>query len=338
MAYTMKDIAEEAGVSLSTVSLVLNNKEARIAEKTRQKIKEIAQKHQYRPNSAAVSLSKDVSYNIGLIVPDITNPFFARLTRLVDEAIRKLGYATLFADSNNSAARERELLSNMASHGVDGVLLVPSNEFFYQSTQRNQKMIQELGKPLILVNASCDGPISTVNFDNHFGAAMATQCLIDHGHRHIAFIKGKEKYVNAPERFQGYRDTLIKNHIPYDPSLVFEGDYSVSSGFNVAPKIFDKQEITGIVSSSDMMLFGLIKWAKQHHRDVFKRFSLIGFDNDLTDEFTEIPLSSIDQQTGLMVEAAIKKLLSSIKDPSVGNEHIIIKPRMVLRDSVRSID
>ncbi|WP_367342054.1 LacI family DNA-binding transcriptional regulator [Limosilactobacillus sp.] len=331
----MKDIAKKAGVSLSTVSLVLNNKEARISEKTKEKIKRIAQQNNYHPNSAAVSLSKKISYNIGLIVPDITNPFFAQLTRLVDEKIRSYGYSTLFADSNNSAKREKEILANMASHGVDGVLLVPSNEFFYQSTKDNQEMIDDLGKPLILVNASSDMKVTTINFDNYLGAQLATQCLIDRGHREIAFIKGKDKYVNAPERYRGYLDTLKKNNLQFDPNLVYKGDYSIESGYRAAPQIFNNPKITGIVSSSDMMIFGLIKWSNEHHLDIFDRYSLIGFDNDPTDAFTQVPLASIDQELSLMVNEATTQLIQKINKKVNSYKHIIIKPKLIVRRSVR---
>lgn len=337
MRYTMQDIANEAGVSISTVSLVLNDKKARIADKTRRKIKAIAQKHDYHPNSAAVSLSKKISYNIGLIVPDITNPFFANLTRLVDEKIRGLGYSTLFADSNNSGKREREILTNMISHGVDGILLVPSNEFFYQNVADNQKIIDDLDTPLILVNASTDMDVTTINFDNYLGAQLATQYLIDNGHQRIAFIRGKTKYVNAPQRYKGYIDTLRKNHLQFDPRIVYPGDYSIASGYRAAPQIFQNRTITGVVSASDMMLFGLIKWANEHHLDAFTRFSLVGFDNDPADELTKLPLTSVDQQPNLMVNAAIKQLVQLINNDEGNYQHIVIKPQLIVRESVQKV-
>lgn len=152
MNYTMKDVAQRAHVSVSSVSLVLNNKPSRIPRETKERIKKIAKELNYKPNSAAVLLSKQVSYNIGLIVPDITNPFFALLTRAIDERLRASGYSALFADSDNSFKREVEIINDMISHGVDGILLVPSNEFFYQASNKLQKLINGFDKPLILLN------------------------------------------------------------------------------------------------------------------------------------------------------------------------------------------
>ncbi|MCF7523341.1 LacI family transcriptional regulator [Levilactobacillus brevis] len=136
MAYSMKDIAKEANVSLTAVSLVLNNKETRVSETKKAEIKRIAKRMNYRPNSAAVSLSKNISYNIALIVPDITNPFFARIVREITTFLNKKGYGTLLIDSENSYKNEKAALQNLISRGVDGVLLVPSNEIFRKMRQK----------------------------------------------------------------------------------------------------------------------------------------------------------------------------------------------------------
>lgn len=336
MNYTMKDVAQRAHVSVSSVSLVLNNKPSRIPRETKERIKKIAKKLNYKPNSAAVLLSKQVSYNIGLIVPDITNPFFALLTRAIDERLRASGYSTLFADSDNSFKREVEIINDMISHGVDGILLVPSNEFFYQASNKLQKLINGFDKPLILLNASSNLNVSSVNFDNVLGAIMATEELINHGHRNIAFIKGKDHFVNAPERYQGYKYALKKNNLSLNPKYVFEGDYTIQSGYLVAPKIFNQDDITAILSSNDLMLFGVIKWAKEHQKNVFKRFSMVGFDNNPYTEIIEVPLTTIDQEIGKMADQTINLLLGILRKEEEKRQQIVIKPRIIRRNSVKT--
>ncbi|GAF37720.1 LacI family DNA-binding transcriptional regulator [Lentilactobacillus farraginis] len=336
MNYTMKDIAQRANVSVSSVSLVLNNKPSRIPKETKNKIRKIAEELNYRPNSAAVFLSKKISYNIGLIVPDITNPFFAFLTKTIDERLRASNYSTLFADSNNSFEREVQIINNMISHGVDGILLVPSNKFFYQPHNKLQEMIDNLNKPLILLNASSDLRVNSVNFDNVLGAIMATEELIKYGHKSIAFIKGKDHFVNAPERYQGYKDALKKNDILLNPNYVFEGDYTIQSGYQVAPNIFNQRDITAILSSNDLMLFGIIKWAKEHRENVFKRFSMVGFDNNPYTEIIEVPLTTIDQEIGKMADKAIDLLLTILREKVRDSKQIIIKPRIIRRNSIKS--
>lgn len=338
MKYTMKDIAQAAGVSLSTVSLVLNDRPVRVSDKTRKRIKQIAAETHYQPNSAAVSLSRHVSYNIGLIVPDITNPFFAQMTREINEQLAQHGYSTLFADSNNSAEKERHILHNMVSRGVDGILLVPSNEFFYQDMEKLQKQIDETGKPFVLVNATADKlKVCSVNFDNFQGAALATQELIDHGHRNIAFIQGKARYVNAPERYQGYRQTLEKNGLTFHPDFLYEGDYSIESGYQAASSIINNNEVTAVLSSSDMMLFGIIKWANEHQVNAFNRFSMIGFDNDPYDVITQYPLTTVDQQISKMVSESVGALLKMIVDKKITHQKLIVTPELIRRQSVRMI-
>lgn len=332
----MKDIAKQAGVSLTTVSLVLNNKEARISRETRQKIKEIAEDLHYQPNTAAVTLSRKVSYSIGLIVPDITNPFFSQMTREINEILRDRGYSTLFADSNNSASQERVLLNQMGAHGVDGILLIPSNEFFSQSLKDLKTQIRELNRPMILVNAAANGlALPSVNFDNEYGSVLAAQELISNGHKKIAFIRGKKQFINAQERFDGYLRALNDNGIEYDPRMVYEGNYSIESGYAIAESLFSRQDVTAILSSSDIMLFGIIKWANERGLNAFKRFSMVGFDNDPYDVITQRPLTTVDQNLAEMVSSSVELLMGHISGKEKNPRQVLVAPRLIRRRSVR---
>lgn len=334
---TMKEIAKKANVSVSTVSLVLNNKQSRISKIKKEEIKQIAKEMNYTPNIAAVSLSKNISFNVGLIVPDITNPFFATLTKLIDQKLRIRGYSTLLVDSNNSFEIEKSTINNMVARGVDGIILVPSNEFFSISIQKQKNLVKNCKKPLILLNAYTDLPVSYVNFDNVTGAYLATQELINYGHQNIAFIKGKKNFVNAKERLQGYKSALKDNQIKINSNIIFEGDYTLQAGYKLAPSIIKIKNITGIVSSNDLMLFGIIKWAKSHHLDIFNRLSMVGFDNDPYSEIIEVPLTTIDQNPLGMVNNTIKLLMTMIIDKKSFISHSIIKPQLIKRQSVKKI-
>lgn len=337
MKYGIKDIAREANVSLTTVSLVLNNKPSRISEAKKKEIKLIAEKNNYRPNSAAVTLSTQISYNIALIVPDIANPFFAKLIKVIIKKLNEQKYNVLIFDSNNSYNDEKNALKSSISTGVDGVLLIPSNELFSIKTTEFDKLFSDIDKPLVLLNAYTDKKISYVNFDNIKGAELATQEVINHGHTQIAFIKGHNHFVNAIERYQGYKNVLLKNKIKFDKNLVFSGDYSIQSGFDIAPSILNNSKITAIVSSNDLMLFGLIKWAKKNRINVSDNISMVGFDNNPYDEILESPLTTIDQDTEKMATESIKILLNKINTPSSNIEHTIIDPLLIQRESVHNI-
>lgn len=334
MAYSMKDIAKEANVSLTAVSLVLNNKETRVSETKKAEIKRIAKRMNYRPNSAAVSLSKNISYNIALIVPDITNPFFARIVREITTFLNKKGYGTLLIDSENSYKNEKAALQNLISRGVDGILLVPSNEIFSKNEAEVTDLLQNIAKPLVLLNAYTDRDVSYVNFDNTKGAEMATQELIKYGHQQIGFIRGEDNFINALERYKGYEKVLKRNGIPLNKKLVFKGDYSMASGYRLATKIMENTELTAIVSSNDLMLFGVIKWAKEHQIPIFKRLSMIGFDNTPYTEILEVPLTTIDQDTGKMATEASDLLLRMIQTKKKIVKRIIIDPILIRRQSI----
>ncbi|MCY9807680.1 LacI family DNA-binding transcriptional regulator [Lentilactobacillus senioris] len=337
MKYGMKDIAKEAGVSLTTVSLVLNNKFIRISDKKKQEIKKIAKKMNYRPNSAAVSLSKQISYNIALIVPDISNPFFSELVKNVSTQLNINLYNTLLVNSDNSYKNEKKAIQNALSQGVDGILLVPSNELFSVDRSEVEHFISEIDKPFIFLNAYSDMNINYVNFDNIKGAEMATQELIDHHHQNIAFIKGKDKFVNANERYIGYQNVLSQNNIKLNENFVFEGDYTMKSGYKLAPKILKNNKITGIVSSNDLMLFGMIKWAKQNDFPVFEKLSMVGFDNNPYTEVLEHPLTTIDQDINEMALKSVKLLLEMISSNKKIKKEIIIKPYLIKRETVHDI-
>ncbi|HBF73835.1 MAG TPA: LacI family transcriptional regulator [Lactobacillus sp.] len=333
---TMKDIAHEANVSVATVSMVLNNKpNSRISKHKREEIENLARKLNYHPNFAAVSLSKQQSLNIGLIVPDITNPFFSLLTKEIDLSLEKVGYSTIFVDSNNSFKNEEKAIESMVSRGVDGIILIPSNEFFRVDSESRKQLIANLSKPFILLNAyPNDLNVSYVNFDNINGAYIATQELIDKGHREIAFIQGHEGFVNAIERLKGYEQALQDNHLPVKPQNVFRGDYSVQSGYDLANTITQREDITAILSSNDLMLFGIIRWAKMHDIDVLHQYAMIGFDNDPYSEILEVPLASVDQRPKEMVIQTLSILLEMISSERQVIKHELVKPKLIKRASV----
>ncbi|GAX02523.1 transcriptional regulator [Secundilactobacillus pentosiphilus] len=333
---TMKDIAREASVSVATVSMVLNNKpNSRISKHKREEIERLARKLNYQPNFAAISLSKQQSLNIALIVPDITNPFFSLLTKEIDLSLEKDGYSTIFVDSNNSFQNEKKAIESMVSRGVDGIILVPSNEFFRVDQAQRKQLIANLDKPFILLNAyPNDLDVSYVNFDNVNGAYIATQELIDKGHREIAFIQGQTGFVNAAERLAGYQQALRDHHLAIKPQNLFMGDYSVQSGYELASTITQRKDITAILSSNDLMLFGMIKWAKMHHIDVLHQYAMIGFDNDPYSEILEVPLTSVDQRPKAMIEEALAILLERIGNDHPVNKHALIKPELIKRASV----
>lgn len=335
---TMKEIAKRANVSVAAVSVVLNNKKSRISKAKKAEIKQIAKDLNYHPNIAAVTLSKNISLTIGLIVPDITNPFFATLTRLIEQQLGAQGYSTLFVDSNNSFTAESDAVQNMVSRGVDGIVLVPSNEFFLSKKKERKALIEKSDKPIVLLNAYTDLKVSYVNFDNVQGAYLATQELINYGHTHIAFIRGKANFVNAAERLEGYRQALKDNRIAFNDDLVFEGDYTLDSGAKLAPKILEDPETTAILSANDLMLFGVIKWAKQNFVDIFSRVSMVGFDNDPYGEIIEVPLTTVDQQPLEMVNETIDLLLEMLTTGEKVVQHLIVKPKLIKRSSIHKIE
>ncbi|MGO4836724.1 LacI family DNA-binding transcriptional regulator, partial [Rhizobiaceae sp. 2RAB30] len=201
MAVTIKDIARLAGVSTATVSKVLNKKDRFIGEDTRRKIWSLARELNYRPNSIARSLVTRRSRVIGIIVPDILNPYFTELVRACDDAARLQGYSTILCNSDGDAEKEASYLTFLAGHGVDGIVLAASG------VTPDIRLLEGLGIPFVSMDREMqpmDCLAATVDTDYERGAFLSASHLIGKGHKRIAFLSGAAESKNTRIRLAGF--------------------------------------------------------------------------------------------------------------------------------------
>lgn len=333
MKISMKDIARMAGVSMTTVSLVLNDRESRISKEKKQEIKQLVKKYHYVPNVSAVSLAKSVSNTIALIVPNITNPFFASLINVITDKLVERGYFTLILNSNDDHELENKLVNMAINKGIDGLLLVPSNDLYRQGESFANSFLSEINVPFVLVNANCNLAVNQVNFDNVLGGYLATKYLLQKGNRNIAIITGDPGYVNADGRLAGYVKALKEYELPYNPHLVFHGQYDIKSGIKVAQKIQQDTNITAIFSTSDLMLYGAIKFFNEQHKKITDYYSIIGYDNTIFNEIFQPTITSIDQDIVELGNQAVTRLLDAMQDNSIMKRTLTI--RLVERESAQ---
>ena len=333
MSITLKDIAARANVSVSTVSMVLNNKICRVSPQTRERIVRLAKEMNYRPNRQAASLVTRESHTLGLIIPDITNMYFSEIAAAIQSEAQKAGYSVFLCNTNDKPEQDIFYINALLEQATDGVLLTLSATDSRNSAKECLQLLEEAGKPVVLIDRIVEEkPICTVTTDNEQTGYLACHHLLALGHRRIACLTGMMGDQAAQKRLFGYIQALQEAHIPFDPTLVFEGDYHVASGYERAMDIF-QTKATAIVVQNDMMALGVYKRLIQEGIRIPDDLSIIGVDDLPFSEFLETPLSTIRQRPKEMGKTALQMLLSLLQRRPVKKEKVVFPPKLVTRKS-----
>ena len=274
-AASIADVARESGVSIFTVSAVINNK-THVSKARRQRVEDAIRKLNYRPNLVARSLIKQKTQTIGMIVTDIANPFFPMVVRGAEDAAHKHGYNLLLCNSDDVDEKEEKELELLLSKRVDGILLTKTAGDFRPSLRQ---MIKDVNIPFVLVmrtypQLTKDAVIS----DDYQGAYEAVRHLARAGRRRIGLVSGPMKVSNAKERYRGFREALEAEKLPYEPELVTEGDYRIESGFRAGHALLS-QRPDGIYCANHLMTIGLLKAAGEIGLTCPEDFGLVSFDD-----------------------------------------------------------
>lgn len=337
MRTTIRDIAQATGLSITTVSLVLNNKGNRISIEHRQLIKEIAKKLNYRPNRLAVGLLKKKTNTIGLIIPDISNSFFSEMTKGIEDTGRQAGYNLILCNSNDQQDLEIEYINTLVDNGVDGMIITMSAESYGDKAEKSFAALWEAGTPSVIVDCFSNvKDFSTVTVDNIKGSYLAVEYLFALGHRRIACISGPIGPKTNDDRLTGYVNGLKKHNISYDEHLVFEGDFRFQSGYDAISKLLPYHP-TAILCLNDMMAYGASKALREQGIKIPDKMSVMGFDDIFFSKLMEVPLTTIEQPVYKMGEDAANILIDEIS----GNKkrsHILLDPKLKIRNSTKKND
>ena len=274
-AASIYDVARESGVSVFTVSAVVNKK-SHVGKKLLERVESAIQKLNYRPNLIARSLAKQRTHTIGMIVPDIANPFFPMVVRGAEDAAQKHGYNLLLCNSDDNLDKEESAVELLLSKRVDGILLTKAAEDFRPAMRQ---MIKEMNVPFVLVMRTYPKLTKdAVITDDYQGAYEAVCHLARAGRHRIGLISGPLKISNAKARWQGFHDALKAKDLPYDPELVVEGDYRIESGFR-AGNVLLSHRPDGIYVANHLMTIGLLKAAEEIGLKCPEDFGLVSFDD-----------------------------------------------------------
>lgn len=274
-AASIYDVARESRVSVFTVSAVVNNK-AHVGKKLRERVEVAIRKLNYRPNLLARSLAKQKTHTIGMIVPDIANPFFPMVVRGAEDAAQKRGYNLLLCNSDDTQVKEESALELLLSKRVDGILLTKA---ICDITPSLRQMIEEMNIPIVLVmrtfpKISKDAIIT----DDYQGAYEAVCHLARSGRSRIGLMGGPMKVSNGKARWQGFHDGLKASGLSCDPALVIEGDYRMESGYRGGHVLLSHRP-DGVYVANYLMTVGLLKAAEEMGLRCPEDFGLVSFDD-----------------------------------------------------------
>lgn len=335
MRTTVKDVAKAVGLSTTTVSLVLNNKPNRIPKATREIVLKAAKDLNYRPNHIAVSMVTKKTHTIGLILPDISNLYFSELAKVIEERFHKYGYNVLYGNTNGTLEHDFEYLNLFIDRSVDAVIMTVSSNYSEKEIKSLHEIAEMNNVPIMMVDRTLDDPrFMSVLLDQKLGGYLATNYLIHLGHRRIACITGPKSLRISIERLEGYKSALKDAGLPFDPALIFEGDFRVDSGVQALPYILG-QNATAVFSLNDMMAIGVYRECRRYHLSIPQDLSIVGFDDIFIDEFLEPPLSTIAQPVVEIGEYAVKKMMTVLEgeeDPSCADT-MVFKPALKVRGS-----
>src|SRR6202158_5072578 len=269
------DVAREARVSVFTVSAVVNHK-SHVGKKLRDRVEAAIRKLNYRPNLVARSLAKQRTHTIGMIVPDMANPFFPMVVRGAEDSAQKHGYNLLLCNSDDNLDKEERAIELLLSKRVDGILLTKAAEDFRPSLRQ---MIKEVGIPFVLVMRTYPKLTKdAVITDDYQGAYDAVCHLARSGRRRIGLVSGPLKVSNALARWQGFHDALKASGLAFEQELVVEGDYRIDSGFRAGHALLSHRP-DGIYVANHLMTIGLLQAAEEMGLSCPDDFGLVSFDD-----------------------------------------------------------
>ena len=324
------DVARQAGVSPSTVSRILNGT-AKVSDDKREAVLAAIAKMNFAPNQMAQGLKKGRSLTIGIVVQDISSPFFDETLRGVDDGLKGTGYASVIVSGHWNADEEAERIRLLLARKVDGIILLSgriSDEAVLGFS--GQRPIVSTGRALQTRTAL------GFKINNEYGAYLAVRHLVELGHRRIAFISGPANNMDAEERLAGYQRALEESNIDADPHLIVEGNYHEASGMMAMNRLFDThQQFTAVFAANDLSAYGARLALYRKGIRVPDDISLVGFDDLPGSSYTTPPLTTIRQPLYDIGRIATHALLRIISGEDAQGE---IPPlELIVRETTRRV-
>jgi len=329
-AVTIKDVAEDANVSFSTVSRVIRDAKG-VNPETRKKVLKAIKKLNYHVDAGARGMVKRQTKTIGLSISDVSNPFYPPLVRGVENTINKFGYNLLLCDTDEDGKKEEAYLKLMLEKRVDGLIIAPTGQTIPYLREFKKRDI-----PVVLVDRKLESiQTDTVCADNVQGAFLAVEHLLKLGHKRVAMITGLKTITSTQERIQGYLEALKTHNLQVDDSLIVEGYSKIEGGIRATEILFKVDSPpTAIFSSNNLMTLGVLITLKKLGKNVPKDVAIVGFDDLEWAEALDPPLTAVSQPTYTIGTAAAQLLIQRLsKEGPTKKQTIILKTELIIRRS-----
>jgi len=326
---TIRSVAKLAGVSVATVSRVLNQR-GYVHIETEKKVLKAIKELNYTPSIVARSLNNKKTNTIGLILPDITNPFFPELARAIEDVMQIYGYTVVLCNSDGSVEKEQEYIDILKQKYIDGIIISTSNFVI------DQELFSQI--PIVTLDRHVTSEkIPSVEGGNYEGAKLATEFLLSTGCKHIAHLQGPETIRNARERRDGYIDVL-KAKGCFDGNLIVAADYDIKKATKVTFELLERDSsIDGIFAGNDLMAIGALKAIQMHGLRVPDDISVIGFDGIALGEMIYPELTTIAQPIYDMGAIAARILVKLIEEVPLESTHHKLDAQLVERRTTRRL-
>lgn len=332
---TIKDIVQKSGFSLKTVSRVINN-EKYVNESTRAKILKIIEELNFEPDYFAKNLKTKKTKTIGLILGDIENPYYSNLAKGVIDFFELKGYTTMLCNTNYDSTLCERYINVLVSKKVDGIILMNLKVRDHILEKIILKKI-----PIVLVQADYDKfpNLNCVNFDNYQAEVLATEYLINLGHKKIFYLVGP-KVSSAELRVQAFLNTLKKHNIYFNDSYLSENLIGFDDSYKATVKMLkSKKGFTAIIAVNDFIALGSMKAIYEMGLEIPKDISLIGFDDIKFSSVARVSLTTISEPDYDLGKLSAERLFKMLENPESTNKpkRVILRQRLIVRDSCRSI-
>ena len=333
MGLTIRDIAKKANVSMSTVSRVLNNY-PHISSATKQKVADVIHEMNYVPSVYARSLSSQNSNIIGVVVPEISNPFFGGVIKGITQIADQENYNILLCNTDEDQIKERNALRMLQEYRIKGLIITPVTERG-EYDKDYVEMFRNFGIDLVLVDRDIKyGNFNAVLFDDTTALFDLTSLLIENGHRDIAILAGDPRHVVSKRRVEGYISAFGANGLEYKPSDIYASSFSIEGAYCVTKKILDSCELpTAIIGSSNMLSMGCLKALSEHTLTIPNDIAFAGYDALDMHEILNLNFTLVEKDVELLGRKAMNLLIANFQHQSNDVNKIMLTPKLVVRGS-----
>ncbi len=330
---TIKDVAELASVSISTVSRTLSGK-IFVEEETRKRVLEAVKELDYKPNMLAQGLKGGKTSVIALIVPDINSLYYSMLLDKVEEYASKKGYTIFLSSSKMNTELEEENLSRLKNHMVDGIICLTVNK----DVEHLKRFQDDTGIPIMLLNRYGKDKLSSVSIDHFHGSYTSVKYLLDHGHKNIVGLFGNREHGGVEKRIAGFKAAFEEAGLPVKESSIITDITSMAKARTaVVSSMQGDKDITAFFASEDMMSLGIYSGVSKLSLHIPQDISVICFDDIYTADHMVPPLTTYDCMVPELAEKAVKYMVSMIDNKSKKIHGQVMKGKVIPRASVRNI-